>query len=287
MPTRSRVSFVHRVPHYSPRLVLSLGIVQLVCGIALVFLSLVMFRFDREKALSWSISFYYLEGILPDLFRIIWLGIWVVTSGLITVIVSFRPYSSLQIYGLLLSSLLTLAITGVFAILISNHVIQHSILASMLTKNQLKTERFEIHMKQNTFPNEEAHLSRPNPALFFNVFMLGFCTVAFVISIVSFSVVSQHLCSCSAIQFDRTSLDYHIYDTTWSKKDRIVRWVMQQSQLSDHSIEQLKNSGGNGCGGNRTELFLCDDADLQLNCVKLNAFHSSTTNSTKLSLYKS
>lgn len=265
--TRSRVSFIRRLPHYSPRLVFGLGVVQLVCGIALLFLSLVMFRLDREKTLSWSISLHFLEGVLSDLVRVTWLGGWVFLSGLITLLVSFRPYSNCQIYGLLLSSLLSLAITGVFAILISNHVIQHSVLVSMLSKDQSSSEA----LKQSAPPTEES-LPRANPTLFMHVFMLSFCTVAFVISMVTFSIVSHHLCSCSGLS-GKSCPDYHIYDTsTWSKKERIVQWVMQQSQLSDHSEAP------------RTELFL---TDLHLNCAKLSGLHSSTTNSTKLSLNKS
>src|SRR5690349_9103472 len=108
-PTRSRVSVGHRLPHYSPRLIFSLGLVQLLCGIALVVLSLLMLRFDRNRVLSWSISLPYLTGVVPDGVRVVWLGAWVVLSGLIMLLGSARTSSNCEIYILLLSSLITVA----------------------------------------------------------------------------------------------------------------------------------------------------------------------------------
>ena len=127
-------------------------------------------------------------------------------------------------------------------------------------------------------PSESLY-SRANPNVFFNVFMLSlclFCTVSFIISIVCFSIVSHHLCSC-AVFGAKFAANYQIYDTsTWSKKERIVQWVMQQSQLTDQTdLPQLHHP----------DMVLADGVP-PLNRKKLSALHSSATNSTKLSLYE-
>lgn len=255
---------IHRLAHYSPRLVFSLGIVQLVSGIALLFLGLVMFRFDREKALSWSISLYSLD--LPEVVRILSLGVWVMFSAFLTLILSFRPTLLLV---LLLTSLATVALTGVFAIFIFHHVIQNSLLASLLVR---ETKLGGPHLV------ETAHLySRTSPTLFFNVFILCqclFCTISFVIGIVTFLLVSHHLCSCAG--GGKMAAQYQIYDTACSKKERIVQWVIQQSQqLPDQPDLPV----------HRPDFALSDSA-LALARKKLGALQSCATNSTKLSFYE-
>lgn len=266
VPTRVSIYSIHRLAHYSPRLVFSLGIIQLVSGIALLFLGLVMFRFDREKALSWSISLYSLEPVLPEVVRILCLGVWVMFSAFLTLLLSFRPTLLLV---LLLTSLATVALTGVFAIFIFNHVIQNSLLASLLVREAKLGEPPLV---------ETAHLySRTSPTLFFNVFMLCqclFCTISFVISIVTFLLVSHHLCSCAG--GGKMAAQYQIYDTACSKKERIVQWVIQQSQqLPDQPDLPV----------HRPDFALSDSA-LALARKKLGALQSCATNSTKLSFYE-
>ncbi|KAI2795996.1 hypothetical protein BLOT_016271 [Blomia tropicalis] len=231
VPTRSQISVVHRMPHYSPRLVFSLGIVQSVSGIALIFLSLVLLRLDRERTFAWSISIHYLDNVIPDILRIVWLGLWVLITGLITLMVSCRPYSNCQVYVLLISSLMTIAITG------------------------------------------------------------------------TFSIVSHHLCSCSLFN-DKFSTDYHIYDTTvWSRKERIVQWVMQQSAINTSTATATTTTSTNTAVNDQTtlslhrpELILTDTGSyldlLHLHSdrkrLSLAALHSNNTNSTygtNLSLY--
>lgn len=281
VPTRSQISVVHRIPHYSPRLVFSLGIVQSVSGIALIFLSLVLLRLDRERTFAWSISIHYLDNVIPDILRIVWLGLWVLITGLITLMVSCRPYSNCQVYVLLISSLMTIAITGTFAILISNHVIQQSVLVAMLNKDNgssltsssisppspptqqstsslssFNYDDVQIRYAQLNNNIDSQMDTKSNPILFFNIFMLCFCMVSFVVSIISFSIVSHHLCSCSLFN-DKFSTDYHIYDTTvWSRKERIVQWVMQQSAINTSTATATTTTSTNTAVNDQTTLSL-------------------------------
>ncbi|KAH9399020.1 hypothetical protein TYRP_018407 [Tyrophagus putrescentiae] len=258
--------FCHQHYHsssYAPRLLFSLGIVQLLSGVALVFLSLVAFRLDRERALAWSVSLHYLEGVLPEVLRIIWLGAWIVTSALLTLLATFRPSSALLHILLLLTALVTVAITGAFAILLANHVLQNSLLSSVFSSSRESVPPDSV-IGDNGDGNADAgdqpedrtlsYSSRTSgayyPAAHFHVFIISlclFCTLSFVISIISCSIVSHQLCSCRP-GWPFTTADsghylapYQIYTTngsassssssnTWSKKQRIVQWVMQQSQ---------------------------------------------------------
>lgn len=292
LPTRSRLSIhqqqsqnslpyynQHPYYYYSPRLLFSLGIVQLLSGVALVFLSLVAFRIDRERALSWSISIHYLEGVLPEVLRIIWLGAWISTSALLTLLATFKPTSALLQIVLFLTALVTIAITGAFVILISNHVLQNSLLSSLFstssTSRELLLSSSIDRDGENILGDDQAYnnlssdstpvpdgvavpsYSRTNgsnmstsPAAYFHIFIIClclFCTLSFVISIISCSIVSHHLCSCRRPFYcgagSKYLAPYQIYNpngssaNTWSKKQRIVQWVMQQShQLNSTSV---------------------------------------------------
>ena len=246
---------------YAPRLLFSLGIVQLLSGVALVFLSLVAFRLDRERALAWSISLHYLEGVLPEVLRIIWLGAWIVTSALLTLLATFRPSSTLLHILLLLTALVTVAITGAFAILLANHVLQNSLLSSVFSSSRESVLPDSVigdngddgdggdQQQDQTLSYSSRTSGAYYPAAHFHVFIISlclFCTLSFVISIISCSIVSHQLCSCRpGWPFTSDSghylAPYQIYTTngsassssssnTWSKKQRIVQWVMQQSQ---------------------------------------------------------
>lgn len=280
IPTRTRMSIIHGFPQYPPRMVLSLGIVQIVCGISIVFLCLVLYRFDRDKILSWSISLHFLDTYFTELLRVTWIGFWVLFSGLVTLLVSCKPYSSCQNYMFFVSSLITVTVTGIFVILISNNVIQHSVLWSLLAKEPYSTQPVIISTDNeeiliNHSPDEELS-NRSNSILVFNVFMLCFCSVSFVISIVSFSIVSHHLCTCT-IFAGKLPNEYHFYDgNTLSRKERIVQWVMQQSQLNDLHLPTATRPG----------IILSDVHDFQPSRKKLMAIHSNATNSTKLSIYE-
>lgn len=299
LPTRSRLS-IHQqhqqlsLPYYSqhnyynyysPRLLFSLGIVQLLSGVALVFLSLVAFRIDRERALSWSISIHYLEGVLPEVLRIIWLGAWISTSALLTLLATFKPSSALLQIVLFLTALCTIAITGAFVILISNHVLQNSLISSIFSTSPSSSRELLLSTSidaDNSVPGDEVYsnlssdsssvpdgvavpsYSRTNgstsPAAYFHIFIIClclFCTLSFVISIISCSIVSHHLCSCrrpfycgAAGAGSKYLAPYQIYNpngsssNTWSKKQRIASWVMQQSQqqLNSSAVDHQPSS---------------------------------------------
>lgn len=274
IPTRSRMSFIHHFPHYSPRLVVSLGIVQIISGVSIVFLNLVLHRLDRDKILSWSLSFYILDSYASELVRIVWIGGWILLSGLITLLVSCRPHSNCHIYLFCLTSLATVALTGIITILMTNNVIQHSVIWSILARTPSSPET-------DVEPSVTA-IHRSNSILIFNLFLLCFSLVSFVISIISLSIVSNHLCcTCTMVFGSKHPSDYHIYDTgsTMSRKERIVQWVMQQSQqqINDlHSANWPANMSDSAGVAH----------DFPPNRKKLMAIHSSTTNSTKLSIYE-
>lgn len=289
IPTRFRMSFVHRFPHYSPRLVFSFGLIQLICGTVNVFLSLVLYRYDRDNQhggggqmhqaqqslLTWLDLRAFILVYVRETARHTYFNLWIVLSGLITFLVSCRPYSRCQIRLFFVTSFVSVVVSGAYAILLSNTVIQQSIITtliattssaskavvdpyrlppeSMVLGNDIATSPdlllIESHHRpfrlgtshplaketsssSSSSSTEPAHANRANLVLILHVFMLSFCVVTFVISIVSFSLVSHHLCSCSPFG-SKLSPDYHIYDTsTWSRKERIIQWVMQQSQLT-------------------------------------------------------
>lgn len=283
IPTRFRMSFVHRFPHYSPRLVFSFGLIQLICGTVNVFLTLVLYRYDRDNhgqqsngqqansLLTWLDLRTFIAVYIRETARHTYFNLWIVLSGLITFLVSCRPYSRCQIRLFFATSFVSVVVSGAYAILLSNTVIQQSIISTLIATSstnkgidpyRLQSEPVVVVNDIATSPDlllieshhrpyrlgtsnplaakevssgsstEPVLTNRANLVLILHVFMLSFCVVTFVISIVSFSLVSHHLCTCSPFGA-KLSPDYHIYDTsTWSRKERIIQWVMQQSQLT-------------------------------------------------------
>lgn len=285
LPTRYRMSFIQGFPHYSPRLVFTLGLIQTVCGFAIIILSAAMYHCDKKKTWSWSVVLTALTNYLHETFRFTWLGSWILSSGLAILIMSCRPYNRFQTYTLLVTSLVSLVVTGSFAILITNSVIQQSIIPSMTIKDPY--QNIMESSGENVFPvnlgvDEELNDSRCH--LILNVFMLCFCAVAFVISIVCFSMISHLLCTCSMFPGTVTT-DYHIYDASiWSRKERIIQWVIQQSQLTTttHTTTSA-NSKLNSIVLDNASLHLSEDS-----CIKHQSTLQSCTHSTaQLSLHAS
>jgi hypothetical protein len=244
VPTKSRVQalLINRSPYYSIKLVIGLGIALTTCGIILCIFGFVYALIETQTLFA---CIYCEAGI----------GVWVVVNGLITIISGSRPHSTCQLYIYLLSSLITIAVTGVLSILRINSVIQES----------------DYENISDITKNDNLELMYNSPTILINLLMLTFSTLSFIISVVNFCISSHKLCQCySHNKFGQNFLTNSNLDPdSLCRRDRILQWIVQQSDLQF----------------NKSLTIATNDKISYISRKKLEPLNSSSTTSTRLSAY--
>lgn len=243
VPTRSRVEalLISRSPHYSIKVVIGLGIASTSCGIILCLFGVVYSLIEIDTSLTSA----YCEASI---------GVWVIINGFITIISGSRPHSWCQLYFFMLSSLLTIGLTGALSILIANSLFNFS--------------RFE-GLNRNDLKNFD--LLYNAPTVLINSLMFTFCVLSFILSIITFYISSHSVCQCSS----DTYFEHNFLTKSYSnpdiatKRDRILQWIVQQSDL------QLNQSSS-----------VADYETISYKSrKKLSHLNSTATDSTRLSAY--
>lgn len=213
VPTRSRVDALHfeRVPYYSMKLVISLGIASTTCGIIILLFGVVYSLIEVDSGLS---SVYCEASI----------GVWVIVNGFITIISGSRPHSWCQLYIFMLCSLLTIGLTGALSILTANSLV-----------NTYRSEGFQVFRSNSEIKNID--LLSSAPTVLINGLLLIFCVLAFLLAIITFYISGHSVCQCYVDHrlgesfFSKYSFDPEL--TT--KRDRILQWIVQQSDVQSHT----------------------------------------------------
>ena len=208
VPTKSRVEalLINRSSYHSIKVVIGLGIASTTCGIIVCLFGVVYSLVDIESSLTSA----YCEASI---------GVWIILNGFITIISGSRPHSSGHLYVLMLSSLMTIGLTGALSIIIANSI--------------LNSNRFESSFKMNRNVIENIDLLNNPPTILINAVMLTFCVLSFILSIVSFYISSHSVCQCSYDNHfgDNFITKFNANPEVITKRDRILQWIVQQSDV--------------------------------------------------------
>lgn len=199
-----------RMPYYSMKLVIGLGIASTTCGIIILLFGVVYSLLEVEPTMS---SFYCEASI----------GIWVIVNGFVTIISGSRPHSWCQLYVFMLCSLVTIGLTGALSILIANSLVNSYRLDSYYVSNQSRdTKNMDV--------------LQSGPTAMINAMMLTFCVLAFLLSIITFYICGHSVCQCYVDhRLGETFFTKYTFDPELnSKRDRILQWIVQQSDLQSH-----------------------------------------------------
>lgn len=244
VPTKSRIQalLINRSHYYSIKLVIGLGIALTTCGVILCIFGFVHSLIDTENALTTI----YCEA---------WIGVWIIVNGIIVVISGTRPHSTCQLYFYMLSSLVTIGMTGALSIIVVNSVIQDNNYESIY----------------NIAKNDKIELIYNPPTILINTLMLTFSSLSFIISIVNFCISSHKVCQCySHNKFGQNFLtNCNLDPDSICRRDRILQWIVQQSDMQFNKSLSLSN--------NETISYISRK--------RLEHLNSTSTTSTRLSAY--
>lgn len=269
-------------PYYPTGVVIGLGVALTIAGISLSIFGSVAFLVDASMA---------------SLGAGIWVGALVTCSGLIAITSGARPVSSSRLYLFLFSSMFTVSVAGFLAILTLTTVIRDgkspmdsdpysaaAVAATGATSVQnISSDSDEVlitkatsatsspamsHSAQSSSSTKSSSNNTNNPAIMVNTLLLIFSSLATIISLVNFIISGRETCQCYSYKtILGTSYDPRDpfkgvlpgVDTVW-KRDRIVEWLVQQSEVV--------NTGGVGPHTSNT-CSTCDSPQLILSASRL------------------